>query len=364
LMQVDSGVGLLTAHDSRIASGRLPRDALLARFAPRSRGAAAPAERERVTLLIATDLLSEGVNLQDASVVVHLDVPWNPARLAQRVGRVRRPGGAAVVHAYLLAPPARAEQLLDVEQRLRRKLAEAARTIGRGIDVVPRLGSLPAPCAADDGRAAVLGAAAEQLARWARVDGVVERRRSSRAIAAAVESASVGWLAALDDGRLVASLDGAPPDAGESVARAVKACGRASRPLADAERREAVAECQRWLDAEELARDCGQEGGPAPELVAAAERRIARALLRAPRHERVAMASKAKWLRDALRVPMTLGAERALRTVLDRDDRSGDAGWLAEAIELLAPRVGDLRGRAISRHIVSLVVFGPACACE
>src|SRR5258705_7590041 len=97
LLRDDAGIGLLTADSARIASGRLPRDALLARFAPRARGVEAPPRRERVTMLIATDLLSEGVNLQDASVVVHLDLPWNPARLAQRVGRVRRPGGAETV---------------------------------------------------------------------------------------------------------------------------------------------------------------------------------------------------------------------------------------------------------------------------
>ena len=40
-------------------------------------------------VLIATDLLSEGLNLQDAARVVHYDLPWSPARLAQRVGRMR-----------------------------------------------------------------------------------------------------------------------------------------------------------------------------------------------------------------------------------------------------------------------------------
>ena len=45
-----------------------------------------------VDLLIATDLLSEGLNLQDASVVVHLDLPWTAARLTQRIGRVWRVG--------------------------------------------------------------------------------------------------------------------------------------------------------------------------------------------------------------------------------------------------------------------------------
>ena len=111
-MRGENGVGLLTAREARIASGRLARDALLSRFAPRAQGARSPEARERVTLLLATDLLSEGVNLQDASVVVHLDLPWNPARLAQRLGRIRRPGGAREVASYLLAPPAHAAVLL------------------------------------------------------------------------------------------------------------------------------------------------------------------------------------------------------------------------------------------------------------
>ncbi|HET7188212.1 MAG TPA: DEAD/DEAH box helicase, partial [Gemmatimonadaceae bacterium] len=156
-MRGDPGVALLTATDAHIASGRLPRRALLERFAPSALGAAEPAELERVTLLIATDLLSEGMNLQDASVVVHLDLPWNPARLAQRVGRVRRPGGGAVVQAYLIAPPARGEVLLELERRLRRKLADAAHAIGRGIDVVPRLTGGIESASVDVGRAALIG---------------------------------------------------------------------------------------------------------------------------------------------------------------------------------------------------------------
>src|SRR5439155_12269612 len=73
-MRSDAGVGMLTASEARIASGRLSRDGLLARFAPVAQGAPTPHPRERVTLLLATDLLSEGINLQDAAVVVHLDL--------------------------------------------------------------------------------------------------------------------------------------------------------------------------------------------------------------------------------------------------------------------------------------------------
>src|SRR6202022_665380 len=125
------------AREARIASGRITREELLARFAPVAQHARSHAPHETVTLLLATDLLSEGVNLQDATVVVHLDLPWNPARLAQRVGRVRRPGGAGTVRTYLLAPPTSAAVLLDANARLRRKLEAAERIVGTSIPVLP-----------------------------------------------------------------------------------------------------------------------------------------------------------------------------------------------------------------------------------
>jgi superfamily II DNA/RNA helicase len=91
-------------------------------------------------LLITTDVLSEGLNLQEASVVVHLDYPWNPARLDQRIGRVRRLGSRHhVVTVYALAPPAPAERLLRIDERLRDKLRVAQRTIGVAGHILPSL---------------------------------------------------------------------------------------------------------------------------------------------------------------------------------------------------------------------------------
>lgn len=82
----------LTARGGLVVSGPILRPELLARFAPRAQSAAPPRDVERIDCLLTTDLLSEGINLQDASVVVHLDLPWTPARLEQRVGRARRIG--------------------------------------------------------------------------------------------------------------------------------------------------------------------------------------------------------------------------------------------------------------------------------
>src|SRR5690606_12398287 len=86
------GVAVLTGSGARVAGGLLSRTELLARFAPRAQGVRPAGKAEDVRLLLSTDLLSEGVNLQDANVVVHLDLPWTAARLAQRVGRVVRHG--------------------------------------------------------------------------------------------------------------------------------------------------------------------------------------------------------------------------------------------------------------------------------
>jgi hypothetical protein len=355
-MRGDAGVALLTATDAKIASGRLPRDALLERFAPRARGAPDPVARERITILITTDLLSEGVNLQDASVVVHLDLPWNPARLAQRVGRVRRPGGAPVVHAYLIAPPARTELLLDVERRLRRKLADAARTIGRGIDVVPCLSSLPDPTRVNTGRAALIGATAERVARWHRPPATPAPTSRQHPLVAGVACADAGWLAALDDGQLLASFGGAPADTHTSVARAVDLANGPARPVSPSELREALARCERWTAARILTRWCGIDDRGSVD--AALDQRIAHTLLRAPRHLRSSLARQASMLVTSLSAHRPLGAERAMRRLLDDADDSFDPDWLATAVELAAP--GARRPLPVHRaRVAAVILFGP-----
>ncbi|MGH7621334.1 MAG: helicase-related protein, partial [Gemmatimonadaceae bacterium] len=139
----DAGVASLTASGARIASGRISRDSVIAQFTPQHHDTPARArnaEIDRIELLITTDLLSEGLNLQEASVVVHLDYPWNPARLDQRVGRVRRLGSRhEVVTVYAIAPPASAERMIGIERRLREKLCVARRAIGLAGQILPSL---------------------------------------------------------------------------------------------------------------------------------------------------------------------------------------------------------------------------------
>ena len=131
-LSASSGVAMLTARGGIVAAGgKLTREETLARFAPHALRLKAPSRVERIDLLLATDLLSEGVNLQDANVVVHLDVPWTAARMAQRVGRVARLGSMHQrVHVHLVHPPETAEALLGSELLVQRKWWRAKRAIG------------------------------------------------------------------------------------------------------------------------------------------------------------------------------------------------------------------------------------------
>ena len=77
--------------------GRSDFDDILTNFAPiaKRRGdqvAAFPEQKAEIDLLIATDCISEGQNLQDCDLLVNYDIHWNPVRIIQRFGRIDRIG--------------------------------------------------------------------------------------------------------------------------------------------------------------------------------------------------------------------------------------------------------------------------------
>jgi hypothetical protein len=102
------------------------------RFSPDSndkRGKIPAAEMLRV--LIATDVLSEGQNLQDCAIVVNYDLPWAIIRLIQRAGRVDRIGQRADrLLCYSFVPADGVERLIGLRQRVRRRLIQNAEVVG------------------------------------------------------------------------------------------------------------------------------------------------------------------------------------------------------------------------------------------
>ena len=96
LTQLAHEVGLRTAMVSgdgtRSTSGRHDFNTILTNFAPTARGRRADSADDEIDLLIATDCISEGQNLQDCDTVLNYDIHWNPVRLIQRFGRIDRIG--------------------------------------------------------------------------------------------------------------------------------------------------------------------------------------------------------------------------------------------------------------------------------
>jgi Helicase conserved C-terminal domain/PLD-like domain/SNF2-related domain len=102
------------------------------RFSPESnnkRDRVGPEQELRV--LVATDVLSEGQNLQDGAIVVNFDLPWAIIRLIQRAGRVDRIGQKSEkILCYSFLPADGVENLIRLRARVRQRLHENAEVVG------------------------------------------------------------------------------------------------------------------------------------------------------------------------------------------------------------------------------------------
>ncbi|MXZ92427.1 MAG: NgoFVII family restriction endonuclease [Chloroflexi bacterium] len=105
---------------------------LARRFSPESNRRAGRDEPDQeLRVLVATDVLSEGQNLQDCHVVVNYDLPWAIIRLIQRAGRVDRIGQKAeeiLCHSFL--PADGVERIIDLRGRVRNRLRQNAEVVG------------------------------------------------------------------------------------------------------------------------------------------------------------------------------------------------------------------------------------------
>ena len=132
----------LAAYRGRIASvaggsGAGDKESVLWGFAPRTTDAPDGQNGDLYDIVVATDVLAEGVNLQQARHIINYDLPWNPMRLVQRHGRIDRIGSRhAEVLLRCVFPDSRLDDLLGLEERLHRKIAQAAASVGVG-EILP-----------------------------------------------------------------------------------------------------------------------------------------------------------------------------------------------------------------------------------
>lgn len=117
-------------HIDRATGGSKNPTAIVERFSPLSNKAEVSAEDE-LRVLIATDVLSEGQNLQDAHVIVNYDLPWAIIRLIQRAGRVDRiDQSSEKIYCYSFFPADKVEEIIRLRTRLNERINENAGIVG------------------------------------------------------------------------------------------------------------------------------------------------------------------------------------------------------------------------------------------
>jgi superfamily II DNA/RNA helicase len=111
-------------------SSRDELQSLVSRFAPVANEAKAPVKHP-IHILVATDVLSEGLNLQDAALILNYDLHFNPVRLIQRFGRIDRINSPhKEIFAFNFIPELELEKHLGIQAILRERISEIHQTIG------------------------------------------------------------------------------------------------------------------------------------------------------------------------------------------------------------------------------------------
>lgn len=123
------------------------RHEMIQRFAPYYNDCTSASIENEIQVLIATDVLAEGLNLQDASCLINYELHWNPVKLMQRIGRIDRRRNAEIEQRLLtdhpelasdresayywnFLPPTELEQLLSLYKTVSKKTLRISKTFG------------------------------------------------------------------------------------------------------------------------------------------------------------------------------------------------------------------------------------------
>lgn len=123
VMFFSSFVGM---YESKNVNIPISRDLIRENFDPNN-----PNQRDNIRILISTDILSEGINLHRSNIVINYDLPWNPTKVLQRVGRVNRVGTEhKEVFIYNFFPTAESDAHLGLEANIKAKIQAFHETLG------------------------------------------------------------------------------------------------------------------------------------------------------------------------------------------------------------------------------------------
>lgn len=106
------------------------RDRILKKFSPKSNNGEIT-NSDCGQVLVSTDVLSEGQNLQDCNYIINYDLPWNPMKIVQRVGRVDRlTSEFDTITSAVFIPEKELDSMLKLLERLEQKISKIGETVG------------------------------------------------------------------------------------------------------------------------------------------------------------------------------------------------------------------------------------------
>ena len=119
-------IAMVSGDETHTSIGDNNFNAILTNFAPVARKRSGSSSLPEIDLLIATDCISEGQNLQDCDTVINYDIHWNPVRLIQRFGRIDRIGSnSRSVRMVNYWPTSDMDVYLKLENRVQARMALA-----------------------------------------------------------------------------------------------------------------------------------------------------------------------------------------------------------------------------------------------
>ncbi len=121
-----------------IFSGDKSKEKVVGRFAPKANPEYRFAKDEaELMTVIATDVLAEGLNLQDCDNIINYDLHWNPVRLIQRFGRIDRIGSEHErIFGYNFLPETKLDKNLGLREKLHNRIQEIHDTIGEDSEIL------------------------------------------------------------------------------------------------------------------------------------------------------------------------------------------------------------------------------------
>jgi len=142
--EADLHTWLKDAHRDRTKIGLVTGDTdtstkinYIKRFSPEANGGFEEVGKYgEIEILISTDALSEGVNLQNADAVINYDLPWNPMIIVQRVGRVNRIGNEKDVVVINYIPSDEIEVIVGVLRKLKEKIKDITLIVGKDVKIL------------------------------------------------------------------------------------------------------------------------------------------------------------------------------------------------------------------------------------